>query len=179
MKNLRLNWRINQQIRATSVRVIDEKGKQIKIMPLNEALKLANEKGVDLIEIAPNAKPPVAKISDLGKFLYQEEKKQRQLKKKSKSPELKEVRLSPFIGEADYKTRLSKIREFLDDKNKVRVVVRFKTNQLASKKFGYELLERILKEFTTQVNLDMQPKFFGKFLIMIISPTNKSKRVYA
>ena len=126
--------------------------------------------------IAPKAKPPVVKITDFGKFKYQEDKKAKKQAKQTKSSELKEIRFSPFIGESDYQTRIEKIREFLEDKNKVRVVVKFKGRQMGSKKFGYDLLKRIITEFEDEIQVDMQPKFLGRHLVMVISPLSKSKR---
>ena len=171
----KLFFRLNNQIRASELRVLDNSGKQIGVLNLSDALKKANEEGLDLIEIAPNAKPPVAKIADFGKFKYQEEKKLKKASKKNKTGDLKEVRFSPFIGEHDYKTRLEKITEFLDDNNKVRLVVVFKGRQMGSKKFGYELLKKVLSEYEERIAVDMEPKFIGRFLSMIISPVKKKK----
>lgn len=156
------------------MRVIGAKGKQIGVLKRDEALKKAREAKLDLVEIAPKAKPPVVKIVDLGKFRYQEEKKLRTQKKRVKAPELKEVRFSPFIGQADYDTRLMRIKEFLDERNKVRLVVKFKGRQMGSKQFGYNLLKRILNELGESVAADSEPKFMGRHLVMVISPTRKS-----
>jgi translation initiation factor IF-3 len=172
LKNLNLNWRINHQIRASDVRVIGPDGKQIGILKLTDALSEAEKHGLDLVEIAPLAKPPVVKIADLGKLRYEEEKKLKKEKKGQKGGDTKEMRFSPFIGEADYQTRLTRIKEFLSDKNKVRVVVKFGGRQMGSKDFGYQVLKRVLKD-TDPVNIDMEPKFLGRNLIMVISPTNK------
>lgn len=138
---------------------------------------MAKKEGLDLVEIAPKAKPPVAKIIDFGKFKYQEEKKAQKAKRGSKSADLKEVRLSPFIGEADYKTRFDRIQGFLKRGDKVRTVIKFKGRQMGSKKFGYNVLQRILKELETEVNIDMEPKFIGRHLSMVISPMTKNKKV--
>lgn len=165
-------WRVNEKIPATTLRVLDSKGIQIGVISKDEALKLAKEGGEDLIEIAPNANPPVAKIIEFGKFKYQEEKKLKEAQKKSKPSELKEIRFTPFIGEGDYQTRMKRIDEFLTDKDKVKLVVYFKLKQLGSKTFGYDILNRILKDLGEGINIDMKPKFLGRNLIMIISPTN-------
>lgn len=175
MKTANFNWRINQQIRAPKVRVIGAGGKQIGVLPLHEALSEAKKIGLDLVEIAPNANPPVTKIVELGKFKYQEEKKLKKLKKGIKAGELKEIRFSPFIGEHDYKIRLERIKEFLVEKNKVRLVVVFKGREMGSKQFGYDLLNKIVKELNTSTVVDSAPKFFGRHLAMIISPINKPK----
>ena len=176
MKKSKTYWRINHNIHAPKVRVIDEKDKQIGILALSDALKKAEEAKLDLVEIAPNAKPPVAKIIDFGKFRYQERKKSKSQKKSTKSGDIKEVRFSPFIGEADYRTRLQRIKEFLEEKNKIRLVVKFKGRQMGSKQFGYNLLRRINTELGDTIIIDMEPKFLGRHLTMVISPTTKGKR---
>lgn len=164
---------MNHQIRAAQVRVLGEDGKQLGVMSVPEALAEAQKAGLDLIEIAPKALPPVAKIIEFGKFKYQEEKKARKQKKGVKTSELKEMRFSPFIGEADYNTRIERVDEFLKDGNKVRTVVRFTGRQMGSKEFGYKVLDRILASFKDRIVVDMQPKFLGRQLVMVISPTNK------
>lgn len=147
--------------------------KQLGVMKIAEALKVAKEQELTLVEIAPMAKPPVVKIVDFGKFRYQEEKKLRKEAKKAKAAELKEVRFSPFIAENDFQTRFGRVKEFLSEKNKVRLVVVFRGPQMRSKNFGYNLLSRMVKELGEAVVTDMPPKFLGKHLMMIVSPTNK------
>ena len=170
MRRINKYWRTNEQIRAPKVRVIGSGGKQLGVIDISKALALAKKEELDLVEIAPHAKPPVARIVDIGKFKYEEEKKAKAQKKKTKTSELKEIRFSPFIGVADYNTRLIRIKEFLDDKNKVKVVVKFKGRQMGSKQFGYKLFERLLGDLKGRVGIDMNPKFLGRHLIMIISP---------
>jgi translation initiation factor IF-3 len=158
------------------VRVIDEKGKQLGVLKISDALKKAQESNLDLVEIAAKAKPPVTKIVSLGKFKYQQEKKQRDQKKKTKQTNIKEVRFSPFIGDADYQTRLGRVDEFLGEGHKIRAVVKFKGRQMGSKSFGYNLLKKLLTELGDNVNIDMEPKFLGRHLSMVISPVKKSKK---
>lgn len=177
MRNTKLFWHLDYQIRAPEVRVIASDGKQLGVMKTDEALKQAKSEGLTLVEIAPTAKPPVAKIVDFGKFRYQEEKKLRTQLKKTKTSELKEIRFSPFIAENDYNTRIKRIREFLGDKNKVRLVVVFTGRQMGSKPQGYELLKRIIAELGEAISVDMTPKFLGKHLMMIISPVAKKVKV--
>lgn len=155
------------------MRLIGKGGKQAGVIELGEALKLANKADLDLVEIAPNAKPPVVKIIDIGKFRYQEEKKLRKQKKQAKSTELKEVRFSPFIGEHDFSVRFEKIKEFLKEKHKIRVVVVFKGRHMGSKQFGYKLIKRIVNELGDNISIDMEPKFFGRHLATVISPKGK------
>ena len=169
------NYRVKQQIRAPELRVIGTDGKQLGVLKLTEALAKASELELDLIEIAPTAKPPVAKITELGKFRYQEEKKLKKERKNSKASELKEIRLSPFIADHDFANRTERIAEFLAEKNKVRVVVVFAGRQMNSKEFGYEVLKRVVKKFEGKIAVDMEPKFFGRYLGMVISPVNSVK----
>ena len=176
MKNLTFDRKVNNQIRAPKVRVIGPDGKGVGILGISEAIEKARKLNLDLVEIAPQAKPPVAKIVDLGKFKYQEEKKLRKEKKGSKGGETKEIRFSPFIGDADYLNRIERIREFLEEKNKVRVVVKFGGRQMGSKKYGYDLLDRVFTEFGDGINIDMQPKFLGRHLTCVISPKFVKKR---
>ena len=171
----KLYWRVNEHIYTQTLRIIGADGKALGVLTKEEALKKANEAGLDLVEIAPNANPPVAKIINFGKFRYREEKKLREELKKQKAAELKEIRFSPFIAENDYQIRFKRVKEFIEDKNKVRLAVVFRRPQLGSKRFGYELLARIVKELGDGVGVDMQPKFLGKSLLMIISPVTKKK----
>lgn len=174
MRSKYIPWKVNEEIKAESLRVVDAEGKQVGVISRAEALAKAKEDGLDLIEIAAMAKPPVAKIINLGKFLYAEEKRKKAEAKKTKASELKEIRLSPFIAENDYNTRLGRIKEFLGEKNKVKAVVVFKGRQLGSKPFGYQLLGRVVNDLGKEtINIDMEPKFMGRHLIMIISPRTK------
>ena len=158
------------------MRLIGADGKQEGIIKLSDALKKAEGLKLDLVEIAPNAKPPVVKIVELGKFRYEQEKKLKKEKKKSKASELKEVRFSPFIADHDYETRIVKIREFLNESNKVRLVVVFKGRHMGSKQFGYQLFKKVLENFGNTVAVDMEPKFIGRHLTMTISPLKKVKK---
>lgn len=173
MAKQKLYWRTDYQIRATSLRVIGSDGKLIGVLTKDEALKQAKEQGLTLVEIAPNAEPPVAKIVDFGKFRYSEEKKAREQSKKVKGGEVKEIRFSPFIAENDFNTRLSRINEFLAGKNKVRVVVVFRGPQMRVKHTGYEVLNRINTALGDKISIDMAPKFLGKQLVTVISPVSK------
>lgn len=173
MKKQHLFWPKNEQIRSTTLRVIDSDDKQIGVISKTKAMELAKKEGLDLVEIASKANPPVAKIIDYGKHKYREEKKQKESQKKSKTGELKEVRFSPFIGDADYNTRMKRVRKFLKEKSKVRLVVFFKGRQMGSKQFGYSLFRKILIELGEGINVDMEPKFLGRKLSMVISPTGK------
>lgn len=174
-----LYWRTDFAIRADSLRVVGANGKLIGVLKKSEAIDKAKKEGLTLVEIAPNAKPPVAKIVDFGKFRYAEEKKARAQAKGVKGGEVKEIRFSPFIADNDYQTRIKRIKEFLGERNKVRIVVVFTGRQMNSKPQGYVLLQRIFKELEGQIATDMEPKFLGKHLITIISPyaKNQNKKI--
>jgi translation initiation factor IF-3 len=169
-------WQINERVKSGKLRLIGSDNKQIGIVTKEEALDRAKKESLDLVEIAPNAKPPVVRIVDFGKFLYEEEKKLKKQKKKTKTSELKEVRFSPFIAENDFNTRIERIKEFLEERNKVRLVVKFKGRQMSAKKFGYDILDRALESLGDFAKVDMEPKFIGRHLIMVISPTSNKKK---
>ena len=173
MKKDTFRYRINNQISADKVRVIDPDGKQVGVMNLKKALKEAYDRKLDLVEIAPNSKPPVVKIIELGKFKYIEDKKRKKEKLGSKKGDVKEIRFSPFIGDADYKMRLRKVQDFLNQGFKIRAVVKFKGRQMGRKNFGYELLKKLIDEVDRDINIDMEPKFIGRHLTCIISPSTK------
>lgn len=176
MGKAKLSWRTDFQIRASKLRVVGSDGKLIGEMSRDEAVKKAQEEGLTLVEVAPNAVPPVAKIVDFGKFKYSEEKKARQQVKGAKGGEVKEVRFSPFIGDNDFTTRIKRIREFFEEKNKVRVVVVFKGPQMRVKEAGYEIINKIKAEFGDSIQMDMEPKFLGKHLITVISYAKTKKQ---
>lgn len=170
-----LFWRTDFSIRAPSLRVIDSEGKLIGVLGRDEAVKQAHDAGLTLVEIAPSATPPVAKIVDFGKFKYAEEKKARAQAKKVKGGEVKEIRFSPFIAENDFNVRIERIREFFEDKNKVKVVVVFKGPQMRVKHVGYQVINKIKAVFGDSIITDMEPKFLGKHLVTVISPVNKER----
>lgn len=145
-------------------------------MSVQEAVTKAKEGGLTLVEIAPNAAPPVAKIVDFGKFRYSEEKKARETAKKVKGGGVKEIRFSPFIAENDFRTRIGRIKEFFEDKNKVRVVVVFRGPQMRVKNTGYDVINKIKAEFGDSVITDMPPKFLGKHLVTVISYVKAGKK---
>ena len=175
MAKQNLYWRTDYQIRAPSLRVIDSEGKLIGVLGKDEAIRKAKEAGLTLVEIAPTAIPPVAKIVDYGKFKYAEEKKARAQAKKVKGGEVKEIRFSPFIAENDFNVRIARIKEFFADKNKVKVVVVFKGPQMRVKHVGYDVIAKIKAVFGDTVITDMEPKFLGKYLVTVISQTSKMK----
>lgn len=163
-------YRINQYIQAKEVRVVAEKGKQIGILPKEKALKQAQDKGLDLVEVAPKAKPPVCKIVNFKKFKFLESRKEQKERKKSKKANLKEVQLSPFIAENDFNFRLNRAERFLKEGNKVKIAVVFKGRQITKKDFGYQLIERVLERLKPFSEIDIEPKFAGRRLETTLRP---------
>ncbi|MFN3870675.1 MAG: translation initiation factor IF-3 [Aquificaceae bacterium] len=168
-------YRVNRQIRAKEVRLIDEKGKQIGIVPLQEALKIAEEKGLDLVEVAPQANPPVCKILDYGKFIYELKKKEKEARKKQKEHaiEVKDMMLSLRIDEHDLQVKLRHMREFLMDGDKVRVRIRFRGRENLHPELGDKLANRIIEELSDVGQLEAPIKKEGNFLIFSLLPKRK------
>ncbi len=163
-------YRVNERIFSSTLRVLESGGKQLGILSKFEALSKARELGLDLVEIAPNAKPPVAKIIDFKKFLYQEEKKKKEEKKKSKRSETKELRLGPFMNEHDLMVVLRKAQGFLGDGNKVKFVVKFAGRQITHPEFGERILEKTIEFLSGVSKIEREKHFEGRQLIVILSP---------
>lgn len=176
-KNKTVNkfYRTNERIFASELRVLDSEGKQIGVLKKFEALNIAREQGLDLVEIAPTAKPPVARIIDFKKFLYQEEKKRREEKKKAKNSETKEIRLGPFMDDHDLETMVKRAREFLEGNDKVRLVVRFKGRQMGHPEFGHQVLNKAISSLSDVSKVDKEAHFEGRQLITMLSPERKKK----
>lgn len=137
--------RVNEQIRIREVRLIDENGEQKGIMPTYEALRMARERDLDLVEVSPNAMPPVCRLLDFGKYKFEQEKRLKDSRKNQKISKLKEIRMQPKIGPGDLDTKAKHVQEFLDDGNKVKVTIRFRGRELAHTELGYGVLEEIEK----------------------------------
>jgi len=163
--------RINHQIRARQVRVIDEDGKQIGVMDLSEALKQAHQAGLDLVEIAPKADPPVCKLIDYAKFKYLEAKKLK--KSKAKVRDLKEIRLTPFIGQNDLIRLADKAAEFLTEGHKVKVVVKFTGRTINYKSFGHQTLDKVIDYLKDKATVEQPAKLVGRRLIATLAPKKK------
>lgn len=166
-------YRTNERIRAQSVRVLDSANKQIGILSFFEALKKAREENLDLVEIAPNANPPVVKIINFKKFLYQEEKKKKEEKKKTKQTQTKEIRLGPFMNDHDQQVMINRGEEFLKDNNKVRLVVKFRGRQITHPEFGRNIIGKVIEELKDVSKVDRDAYFEGSQLIAILSPEKK------
>lgn len=150
--------------------MVDETGKQIGIMPIFNAIQKAREAGIDLVEVGPNATPPVVKIIDFRKFKYIEAKKEKEEKKGQKGGDTKEILLTPFIAQNDLKTRINKTKKFIEGNNKVKVRVKFRGNELGKKDFGYRLIEQMASSLNGIAVKEAEPKFMGRELFVIFSP---------
>ncbi len=162
--------RINEQIRIREVRLIDDEGEQKGIVPTAEALAMAKEKELDLVEVSPTANPPVCKILDYGKYRFDMEKKLRDSKKKQKLLKLKEIRMQPKIGSGDLDFKSKHVQEFLNDGNKVKVTIRFKGRELAHTELGFDVLKEALKRLDENTySIEKAPAMEGRFMSMTLN----------
>ncbi|MED0678128.1 MULTISPECIES: translation initiation factor IF-3 [Aneurinibacillus] len=161
---------VNEEIRAREVRLIDTDGQQIGIVSLREALRLAQEKDLDLVNMAPNAKPPVCRIMDYGKFRYEQQKKEKEARKNQKVVDVKEVRLSPTIEEHDFQTKLRNTVKFLENGNKVKLTIRFRGRAITHAELGQQVMEKLAKEVEHISTVERKPKIEGRSMIMILAP---------
>jgi translation initiation factor IF-3 len=168
-------YRINERIFASQLRVLDAEGKQVGVLTRFEAMQKARELGVDLVEVAPMANPPVVRLIDFKKFLYQESKKKNEEKKRSKVSETKEIRLGPFMNDHDLETMIRRGTEFLEDNDKVRLIVKFMGRQIAHPEFGKEIMQKAISALGSLSKLERDPHFEGKQLIAILSPSGGKK----
>ena len=161
--------RINTSIRAKEVRLIGLDGSQVGIVSIDEALKAASLSSTDLVEISPDAKPPVCKVMDYGKFLY-DQKKQQASQKKTKAQVLKEIKFRPNIGENDFNVKINRLKDFLADGHKVKIRLWFKGREIVHKSIGEELVAKIIDTVSESGELDNEPKFEGKNLTFMVLP---------
>ena len=166
--------RINEQIRVREVRLIRDDGEQQQgIITTTEALGIAKEQGLDLVEVAPNAVPPVVKIMDYGKFKFENEKKVRDSKKKQKLLKLKEIRMQPKIDEHDLDFKSKHVKDFLAEGNKVKVTVRFRGREMAHTELGLDVLKDVLARIEGEYVMDKAPAMEGRFMSIVLSPKSK------
>lgn len=166
---------INRNIRAKEVRVIDPDGNQIGVIPTYKAIAVANDFGLDLVEISPNANPPVCKIMDYGRYKYELTKKRQEAKKKQTTFQLKEIKLRPKTGEHDLQTKVNHIKKFIERKDKVKVTIIFRGREITLSQLGRELLQRVIKETEEISTVEQPPKFEGRTMIMVLSPKQSTK----
>ncbi|MBP6882505.1 MAG: translation initiation factor IF-3 [Candidatus Levybacteria bacterium] len=166
-------YRTNDRIFGQQFRVLDADNKQIGVLSRMEALDLAREQGLDLVEVAATAKPPVVKIVDFNKFLYQQSKKKQEEKKKAKVSETKEIRLGPFMSDHDLEVVVRKGRDFLEDGDKIRLVLKFRGRQITHPEFGYQTMGKVTRALDDVSKVDRDPRIEGKQMVALISPERK------
>jgi translation initiation factor IF-3 len=172
---IRDRQRVNNRIRAREVLLIDEEGTRVGVVPLRDALALAEERGLDLVEVAPNAVPPVCRILDYGKFRYEQTKKEREARKHQKQAELKEVRLKPKTDDHDLEIKAKQARKFLLAGDKVKFTVRFRGREMAHPDIGREMLEHIAEELRDVATVEQRPLMEGRALSLLLAPSAKAK----
>ena len=167
---IQIRVRVNERIRAREIRVIGENGEQIGVVSGSEGLKLAKEKGLDLVEVAPTAKPPVCRIMDYSKYKYDQEKKERLSRKKQRVIHIKEIRLKPNIEEHDYQTKLRHLKRFLGRGDKTKVTLMFRGREMAHVAVGRQLMDRLMKDLSELAEVERAPMLEGRFMVMFLTP---------
>jgi translation initiation factor IF-3 len=162
--------RTNEQITASEVRVISSKGLQLGIISIREALNYAEDEGYDLVEVSPDAKPPVCKIIDYGKLKYKEQKSKKEAKKKQKTIEVKEIKMRPGIDTHDYQVKVKALKKFISGGNKVKVSMRFRGREMEHQNLGLDLLKKLTEEVSEYAKVEVPPKSEGKQIMIILVP---------
>ncbi len=162
--------RLNEAIRAREVRLIDETGQNIGVVSRAEALERATQVSLDLVEISPEAEPPVCKILDYGKFKYQEQKKAAEARKNQKIVEIKEIKMRPSIDDHDYDVKMRAIRKFFEEGDKVKVTLRFRGREMAHQELGYQVLQRVKTELVDLSKVESEPRLEGRQMVMVLAP---------
>lgn len=165
--------RINRDIRARQVRVVDDEGELLGILTVPEALAAAAEHGLDLVEVSPNADPPVCRIMDYGKYKYQASKRAAEAKKKSAKVEVKEVKMRPKTEEHDFQVKLRNARRFLEAGNRVKVTVMFRGREVTHPEFGRKLMTKLAEQVADIAQVEMTPRMAGRFMTMVVAPIKK------
>ena len=162
--------RLNQSIKTPEVRLIGVEGENLGVVKISDALEIAKEADLDLVEVTPNAKPPVCKVMNYGKFRFEQNKKAQQAKKKQKQQQVKEIKLRPGTEENDYQTKLNNIKRFITDGDKAKITIRFRGRELAHKEIGMKQVERIEKDLEAIAEVEQRAKFEGRQIVMVIAP---------
>ncbi|WP_456446617.1 translation initiation factor IF-3 [Thiolapillus sp.] len=165
--------RLNTDITVPEVRLIDEKGEQVGIVSIEEALDAANAAGLDLVEIVPNAEPPVCRIMDYGKFVFEAKKQKQAAKKKQKQVQVKEIKFRPRTDSGDYAIKLRNLRRFLENGDKAKVTMRFRGREHAHRELGLEVLNRIEKDLEELAQVEQRPAMEGRQMVMVLGPRKK------
>ena len=162
--------RVNEEIRVPQVRLIDENGEMQGVLSIRDALYKAYQAGMDLLEISPNAVPPVCKITDYGKFKYEQQKKANEARKKQKVVEIKEVKVRPNIDDHDYDVKMRQMKSFIEEGDKVKVTLRFRGREMAHQDLGKALLDRVAEDVKAQGKIESFPRLEGRQMVMMIGP---------
>ncbi|MBX9786769.1 MAG: translation initiation factor IF-3 [Alphaproteobacteria bacterium] len=162
--------RVNEKISSLKVRLVDENGEMVGVLSQKEALERAYRAGLDLVEVSPNADPPVCKILDYGKYKFEEQKRRAEMRKKQKVIEIKEVQLRPGIDKHDFEVKMRSARKFIDDGDKLKVTLRFRGRELSHQELGMDVLTRVKETLQDVAKVEHDPKFEGKRVIMILAP---------
>ncbi|MEQ8319448.1 MAG: translation initiation factor IF-3 [Rhodospirillales bacterium] len=162
--------RANEEIQADPVRLVDADGEMVGVIGLQEAIDMAVEVGLDLVEVSPNADPPVCKILDYGKYKYEAQKKANEARKKQKIIEVKEIKMRPGIDDHDYEVKMKAVRRFLDDGDKVKMTIRFRGREMAHQDLGLKVLERVREEVDEIAKVEQHPRPEGRLMTMVIAP---------
>ena len=168
--------RVNRDIRAQEVRLVDENGEMVGVVSLEEALKRSTSVGIDLIEVSPNAEPPVCKILDSGKYKYEAQKKKAEAKKKQKIVAVKEIKMRPGIDTHDYDVKMRSVFKFFENGDKVKVTLRFRGREMAHQQLGMEVLKRVKADTAEVAKVEFHPKMEGRQMVMILGPIPLSER---
>ncbi len=160
---------MNKDIRARTVRLVGADGEMVGVVGLFEALRMADESGLDLVEVSPNAEPPVCKIIDAGKYKYELQKRESEARKKQKIVDIKEIKLRPTIGDHDYQIKLRQVKEFLAEGDKVKFTLRFRGREMAHQDIGMQLLMRVQQDLTEIAKVESHPRLEGKQMVMVVS----------
>ncbi|OQW94422.1 MAG: translation initiation factor IF-3 [Beggiatoa sp. IS2] len=162
--------RLNEEINAPKVRLIDAEGQQVGVVSLREAQQKAQEADLDLVEIVPNAKPPVCRVMDYGKFLFEQNKKRQVAKKKQKQVQIKEIKFRPSTEEGDYQVKLRNLVRFLEEGDKAKITLRFRGREMSHQELGQKLLKRIEADLIEYGSVEQQPKMEGRQMVMVVAP---------
>ena len=162
--------RVNEQIEAEKVRVVNADGEMVGVISKEEGIEIAYEAGLDLVEVSPNADPPVCKVLDYGKYKYEAQKKANEARKKQKVIDVKEIKIRPGIDEHDYQVKMRSVRRFLDEGDKVKMTIRFRGREMAHQELGMKVLDRVREDVDELAKVEQFPKSEGRLMTMVIAP---------
>ena len=161
---------MNNEIDVPQVRVIDAEGENHGVVSIDDALEIADEAGLDLVEVSPQVSPPVCKVLDYGKYKYEQQKKANEARKKQKTFDVKEIKMRPGIDEHDYQVKMRSVRKFLDNGDKVKMTIRFRGREMAHQDLGLKVLTRVREELDEIIKIEQMPKTEGRLMVMVIAP---------